>query len=404
MMSRDPVISVDEALAQVLAGVTLLPAEEIPIGEAHGRVLASPLVSRRTQPPADVSSMDGYAARAADLASPARLKRVGESAAGRPFHGTVKPGETVRIFTGAIVPEGADAVVPQENATVEGDTVALTQAKAGAYVRKRGLDFVEGKTTLEAGRRLNARDVGLAAAMDFARVKVASRPRVAIIATGDELVAPGTDTGPERIVASNPLSLAALFAQENAIVRDVGIVPDKIEAIVDAIRRVRSIADVLVTVGGASVGDHDLIAPALKAENISLAFHRIALRPGRPLLLAVAEPLRVIGVPGNPVSSYVCALLFVVPLLRRLQGRSDALPCIETAVLGADLEANDHRQDYLRSRIERGADGRLVATPYSRQDSSMQAILVGSDGLLIRVPNAPAARAGSPCQVLLFND
>jgi molybdopterin molybdotransferase len=398
-------ISVEEALARVLDGVVTLPSEEVAVGEAHGRVLAAPLVSRRTQPPFDVSSMDGYAARGADLGgAAARLKQVGESAAGRPFSGKIKSGETVRIFTGAVVPDGADTVVPQEDATAEGDAVTLPAAKPGAYVRKRGLDFAEGRTMLEAGRRLTARDVGLAAAMDHARVSVARRPRVTIIATGDELVAPGEGSSPDRIVASNPVSLAALLQQENAIISDVGIVPDKLDATAAAIRRARTSSDVLLTLGGASVGDHDLIAPALKAENIALAFHRVALRPGRPLLLAVAGDLRVLGLPGNPVSSYVCALLFVVPLLRKLQGRSDVLPKPQAATLGVDLPANDHRQDYLRARIERQSDGRLVASPHDRQDSSMQALLVGSDGLLVRPAGAPAAKAGSPCQVLIFDD
>jgi molybdopterin molybdotransferase len=398
-------ISVEEALARVLDGVATLPSEEIAIGEAHGRVLATPLASRRTQPPFDVSSMDGYAVRGADLAdASARLKRIGQSAAGRSFNGKIKPGETVRIFTGAAMPDGADTVVPQEDAKVEGDFVALPAAKPGAYVRKRGLDFAEGKTMLEAGRRLTARDVGLAAAMDYARVSVARRPRVAIIATGDELVPPGVGTTPDRIVASNPISLAALLGRESAIVLDVGIVPDKLDATAAAIRRTRETADVLITLGGASVGDHDLIAPALKAENIALAFHRVALRPGRPLLLAVAGNLRVLGLPGNPVSSYVCALLFVVPLLRKLQGRSDTVPEPEPAVLGVDLPANDHRRDYLRARIARQSDGRLVATPHDHQDSSMQAVLVGSDGLLIRAADAPAAKVGGACQVLLFDD
>jgi molybdopterin molybdotransferase len=398
-------ISVEEALARVLDGVATLRSEEVAIGEAHGRVLAAPLASRRTQPPFDVSSMDGYAIRGADLAGTGtQLKQVGESAAGRPFNGKIKPGETVRIFTGAVMPDGADTVVPQEDAKAERDAVTLPAAKAGAYVRKRGLDFAEGKTMLEAGRRLTARDVGLAAAMDYARVSVARRPRVAIIATGDELVPPGAGASPDRIVASNPISLAALLGRENAIISDAGIVPDKLDATAAAIRRAREAADVLITLGGASVGDHDLIAPALTAENIALAFHRVALRPGRPLLLAVAGNLRVLGLPGNPVSSYVCALLFVVPLLRKLQGRSDVHPKAEAATLGVDLPANDHRQDYLRARVERQSDGRLVATPHDRQDSSMQAVLVGSDGLLVRAANAPAAKAGSLCQVQLFDD
>jgi molybdopterin molybdotransferase len=397
-------ISVEEALARVLDGVDALPPEDVPIAEAHGRVLASALLSLRTQPPADVSSMDGYAARGADLAASASLKLVGESAAGRPFAGEVKAGEAVRIFTGALVPNGADTVVPQEDAKADGKTVGLPAAKTGSYVRKRGLDFVEGKTMIEAGRRLTARDIGLVAATDHARLAVARRPRVAIIATGDELVPPGVGGDPNRIVASNPFSLAALLRQENALVSDLGIVPDKIEAIVAAMRLARDNVDVLITLGGASVGDHDLIAPALKSEGITMAFHRVALRPGRPLLLGLAGNLRVLGLPGNPVSSYVCACLFLVPLLRKLQGRRDFMPEPLPAILGVDMRENDHRQDYLRAKIAHGPDGRLVATPHERQDSSMQALLVESDGLLIRKPNAPAAKAGEPCEVLFFAD
>lgn len=397
-------IPVAEALARVLDGVTPLGSEEIPVDEAHGRVLAKPLAALRTQPPADVSSMDGYAARAADLQAEATLKVIGESAAGRPFSGEVKTGEAVRIFTGAIVPAGADTIVVQEDAKAGNGTVTLPATPKGRYIRKRGLDFIEGKEMLPAGRRLTARDLGLAAAMDHARVTVARRPRVAMIATGDELVPPGAGGDPNRIVASNPIALAALLRSEGAEVSDAGIFPDNVGAISAAIRKARENADVLITLGGASVGDHDLIAPALKAEGIALDFHRVALRPGRPLLLGLAGNLRVLGLPGNPVSSYVCLLLFVVPLLRKLQGRSDIAPAPEPAILGRDLPENDHRQDYLRATIVTGKDGRLVATPYDRQDSSMQALLVGSNGLLIRPPHAPAAKAGSPCEVLRFND
>jgi molybdopterin molybdotransferase len=396
-------LPVADALARVLDGVAALPTETVAIGAAHRRVLAEGLASKRDQPPADVSSMDGYAARAADLASPARLKLIGTSAAGHPFAGEVKSGETVRIFTGAVVPKGADTVIAQEDANADGDAIILPVANVGKFIRRRGLDFTAGKIMLEAGRRLTARDVGLAAAMDHAMVNVARRPRVAIIATGDELVAPGAGGDPNRIVASNPLALAALLRQENAEIVNLGIVPDKVETIVEAIRRARHEADVLVTLGGASVGDHDLIAPALRAENIALAFHRVALRPGRPLLLGVAGNLRVLGLPGNPVSSFVCALLFAIPLLRKLQGLTDDLSR-EPAILGVDLPANDEREDYLRARIERRADGRLVATPNDRQDSSMQAVLVSSNGLLIREPSALQAKAGDACEIIRFQD
>jgi molybdopterin molybdotransferase len=405
-MSRksEPLLSVEAALARILDGVAPLPAESVPVGEAHGRVLAAPLASLRTQPPADVSSMDGYAARSADLTSPATLKLAGVSAAGRAYTSEVKAGETVRIFTGAILPSGADTVVAQEDVKADGAAISMPAAKAGQFVRRKGLDFTEGEVAFEAGRRLSARDIGLAAAMDHARVSVARRPRVAIIATGDELALPGAGGDPNRIVASNPIALAALVRQEHAEVVDLGITPDKVDAIASSIRLARVNADILVTLGGASVGDHDLIVPALKAEGIRVDFHRVALRPGRPFLFGQEGALRVLGLPGNPVSTFVCGCLFLVPLLRKLQGRADfnALPV--SAVLGVDMKPNDHRQDYLRAKITRGPDGRLVAIPHERQDSSMQALLVESDGLLIRAPNAPAAKAGDPCEVLLFAD
>jgi molybdopterin molybdotransferase len=386
-------VPVEEALSRMLAGVETLAAETVPVTEAHGRVLAAALAALRDQPPRDVSAMDGYAAKSADL--PGTLKVAGESGAGRPFTGELKAGEAARIFTGAVMPAGADTVVAQEDSKRAGERVTLPGAAPGKFIRKQGFDFMAGAALIPAGRRLGARDVGLAAAMGHAAVTVARRPRVALAATGDELLAPGDVGSPDRIVASNPLSLAAIARDEGADVTDLGILPDRIDEIVGAIRRARELsADVLVLIGGASVGDHDLVAPALAKEGVTPTFHRIALRPGRPLLFAQAGALRVLGVPGNPVSSIVCAYLFLVPLLRTLEGRSDALPAPEPAVLGTDLPANDARQDYLRARIERAPDGRLVATPFGRQDSALFALLTAADGLVIRPPFAPAARLG----------
>lgn len=404
-MRQGGLLPVEEALARVLDGAPVLPPEKIPVGEAHGRVLAAPLASKRDQPPADISSMDGYAARAADLKAEKNLLKVtGESAAGREFRGALKAGEALRIFTGAVMPQGADTVIAQEDAERQGDTVTLPVSKPGKFVRGRGLDFAAGKSLLEPGRRLSARDLALAAAMDHGKVLVSRRPRVAIIATGDELAEPGAGGDPNRIIASNPIGISALLKPEGADISYTGIVRDKLEDVVAAIRRARANADILVTLGGASVGDHDLVAKALEAENISLQFHRVALRPGRPLLLARADPLRVIGLPGNPVAVFVCGLLFLVPLLRKMQGRTDFLPAAEPATLGADLAENDHRQDYLRAKIERAPDGRLVASPIGLQDSSMQAFLVNADGLLIRAPLAPAAKKGETCEVIRFAD
>ncbi|HVT54432.1 MAG TPA: gephyrin-like molybdotransferase Glp [Xanthobacteraceae bacterium] len=401
-----PLISVEEALLRVLGGVTTLPAEEIPIDAAHGRVLAATLASRRTQPPADLSSMDGYAVAAADLAEPtARLRVIGESAAGRPFQGNMKSGEAVRIFTGAVMPAGADQVVPQENVAREADDITINTPPKGKFVRRQGFDFKAGQVMLEAGRRLNARDIGLTAAMDHARIMVSRRPRVAIIATGDELVEPGGGDAPDKIVASNPVALSALVRQEGGEPIALGIFPDRTEAIGGAIRSAGNLdVDLLLTIGGASVGDHDLIAPALTQEGFVIAFHRMAMRPGRPMLLGVSDKLRAIGLPGNPVSAFVCAFLFLVPLLRKMQGRTDALPQTESALLGRAVDANDHRQDFLRAKFTRRGDGQLIATPFKLQDSSMLAVLHAADGLVIRVPHAPAAPEGAPCDVLRFTD
>ncbi len=405
-MAREPLISVEEALARVLDGVTALAVEEIPLGKAHGRVLAGTLAARRTQPPTDLSSMDGYAVQAADIATvPASLRLIGESAAGKPFDGTVKPGETVRIFTGSVMPQGADQVVPQENVIRDGGQITINSPPKSKFVRRQGLDFRAGQVMLETGRRLNARDIGLLAAMDYARVAVARRPRVAILATGDELVAPGTGDAPDRIVASNPHALSAMIRQENVETIDLGIVADNTELIAQAIHRARELqADVLVTLGGASVGDHDLIAPALAQAGIALSFHRIAMRPGRPMLLGVTSGMRVLGLPGNPVSALVCAFLFLLPLLRKLQGRADLLPEAEKAALGRALDQNDHRQDFLRAKLSRGSDGGLVATPFKLQDSSMLSVLHAADCLIVRPPHAPAAAEGAPCEVLRFTD
>jgi molybdopterin molybdotransferase len=399
-------ISVEEALLRVLDGVSVLPAEEIPIDAAHGRVLAATLASRRTQPPADLSSMDGYAVQAADIEElPARLVMIGESAAGRPFQGSMKAGDTVRIFTGAVMPPGGDQVVPQEGVAREGDRVTINAAPKGKFVRRQGFDFKAGQVMLEAGRRLNARDIGLAAAMDHATIMVARRPRVAIVATGDELVEPGGGDAPDKIVASNPLALAALIRQEGGEPIALGIFPDNLDAIGGAIRAARELdVDLILTIGGASVGDHDLIAPALNQEGFTIAFHRIAMRPGRPMLLGLADKLRVIGLPGNPVSSFVCSFLFLVPLLRKMQGRTDTLPEAEPAILGRAVDANDHRQDFLRAKFSRGGDGRLIATPFKLQDSSMQAVLHAADGLVVRAPHAAAAPEGARCGVLRFVD
>ena len=397
-------LSVTEALERVLADAVPLPAEEVPLEKADGRVLAYDLKARRTQPPADVSAMDGYAVRASDVAqAPARLKVIGEVPAGRPFNAQVRPGEAARIFTGGFVPDGADVVVVQELAKRDGDWVEVQKpSAAGRNVRSRGLDFNKGDKLFAKGHQFTARDLALVAGMNHPLVPVYRKPKVALFATGDELVPPGNEPGPGQIVYSNGFALAALIREEGGDVIDLGVVGDKLDATIAAVRDARDRgADILVTTGGASVGDYDFVNRALAAEGLTLSFWKIAMRPGRPLMHGRLDAMQVLGVPGNPVSSYVCAFLFLVPLIHKLTGRDDLAPPTETVTLGCDLPENDERADYLRSILSNGGNG-LVATPFPVQDSSMMAPLAKANCLLIREPHAPPAKTGSPCTIIRF--
>jgi molybdopterin molybdotransferase len=397
-----PLMPVADAYAAVLKGAVALPEESVALAEAFHRTLARDLASLRTQPPAAMSAMDGYAVRAADAVLGARLKVVGEVAAGRPFDAAIGAGEAARIFTGGVVPAGADAVVIQEDATREGDVMIVNEAPvAGKNIRTAGIDFREGDVLLRRGARLTDRDLGLAAAMNHARLPVHRRPHVAILATGDELVPPGTAPGPGQIVHSNAFALAALARSAGADATDLGVARDTMDATTAAIRRARELgADVLVTTGGASVGDHDMVKRALEAEGTEMAFWRIALRPGKPMMHGRLGPMRVLGLPGNPVSSYICAFLFLVPLLRALSGRSAIDHPTAPAVLGHALAANDRRQDYLRARITDNTGEVPVVASVGQQDSSLVANLAAADVLIVRPPFAPAAPAGSPCTII----
>jgi molybdopterin molybdotransferase len=394
---------VADALAAVLAGAEPLPEEMVALEAAHHRVLARDAAALRTQPPQAMSAMDGYAVRAADAAEVgARLKVIGEVAAGRPFDRRIGPGEAARIFTGGVIPDGADAVVIQEDAKAEGDRITISEAALpGRHIRRAGIDFREGEVLLAKGTRLSDRDLSLAASMNYPELAVCRRPKVALLATGDELVMPGETPGPGQIVYSNGYALRALARAEGAETIDLGIAADTLKATTAGIRRAReSGADILITTGGASVGDHDLVKRSLEAEGVAMAFWRIAMRPGKPMMHGRLDGMRVIGLPGNPVSSYVCSVLFLVPLIRLMSGRSDIHPVQEVAVLGRDLGANDVREDYLRARLELRADGALVATPVDHQDSSLLANLSAAQALVIRPPFAPAAAAGSTCAIL----
>ncbi len=394
-------LPVAEALARVTGAFSPLPPEEVSIADALGRVLAEDVSARLTQPPVAVSSMDGYAVRAEDVAdAPVTLRRVGESAAGHGYAGRLGAGETVRIFTGAPVPDGADAVVMQENAEAAGDDVTVLSAvPPGRFIRPAGLDFRAGEVGLRAGRRLGPREIGLAAAMNRPWLSVRRRPRVALIATGDEVVRPGDPVGPFQIVSSNTLALAALVREAGGEPIDLGIAEDN----ADSLRRIAAGAkgaDLLVTTGGASVGDHDLIRAVLGEEGLEIDFWRIAMRPGKPLIFGRVRETPLLGVPGNPVSALVCGLLFLRPAIDAMLGVTRPDGGRARARLGRDLPANDEREDYLRARLARDGDGEPVATPFERQDSAMLSALVRADCLVVRPPHAPAARKGDIVPIL----
>jgi len=393
-------LSVDEALERITAPFSPLPGEWVHLGAAHERVLAADLVAERDQPPRALSAMDGYAVRAADLASgDARLEVIGSVPAGASFAAEVGPGQAVRIFTGAPLPPGTDAVAIQEHATLEGDVVRIEGAiEPGEYVRPAGLDFRAGEVGLPANRRLTARDVGFAAALNRAWVPVRRQPRIALLATGDELVLPGGTLGENRIVSSNTPALAAMLQVWGAQAVDLGLVPDEPEALARIAGELRGV-DLVVTTGGASVGEHDLIRGVLGEAGLELDFWRIAMRPGKPLLFGHIKGTPLLGLPGNPVSAGVCAVLFVRAIVHRLLGL-DPAPPLMPAVLGRALEANDRREAYLRARAHRRADGRLEATPAMRQDSSMFALFARADCLVRHPPFAPALPAGAPVSVL----
>jgi molybdopterin molybdotransferase len=394
---------VADALAAVLSGAEALPEEMVALDSAYKRILAHDLAALRTQPPDAMSAMDGYAVRAADAArAGARLKVIGEIAAGRPFDRIVGPGEAARIFTGGVIPDGADAVIIQEDTVVESGGITVTEAAvAGRHIRRAGVDFRQGDVLLKAGSELSDRDLSLAASMNYPLLPVRRRPKVALLATGDELVMPGETPGPGQIVYSNGYALRALARAEGADVIDLGIAADTLDATTSGIRRAGDVgADILITTGGASVGDHDLVKQALDAEGVAMAFWRIAMRPGKPLMHGRLGAMRVIGLPGNPVSSYVCAFLFLVPLIRKLCGRLTIHHATESALLGRDIAANDQREDYLRARLTTRNDGALIVTPVDHQDSSLLGNLAAAQALLIRPPFAPAGKAGSPCNIL----
>jgi molybdopterin molybdotransferase len=396
-------ISVEEALSRLLAPLEPLPPEQISIVEGLGRVLAEDVAARRTQPPFAVSAMDGYAVRAEDVETvPAELRIVAEVPAGAGFGGHVGAGEAARIFTGAPLPEGTDTIVIQEDTERQGDRVRVLEgAPRGRYVRREGLDFGEGEVLLRAGRQLTARDIGLLAAMNRPWLFVHRRPRIGILSTGDEIVMPGDPIGPHQIVSSNSLALGAFVTACGGIPISAGNAPDDPEAL-RRIAAATSGVDLLVTTGGASVGDHDLVRDALATDGLELDFWQIAMRPGKPLMVGRYRGTPMVGLPGNPVSTLVCALLFLRPAFERLSGAVPAEEAAPTARLAVPLGKNDRRQDYLRSRLARGSDGMLEVFPFEVQDSSMMRLLATADCLVVRPPHAPALTAGAMVPIVPF--
>ncbi|MEL6336562.1 MAG: gephyrin-like molybdotransferase Glp [Pseudomonadota bacterium] len=383
-------LSVAEAHRRVIDLIVPQPPETVALTAAAGRVLLADIVATRAQPPFAASAMDGYAVRAADAAEGAGLRVVATAAAGHAWSGTLGQGEAVRIFTGAPVPQGADAILIQEDADRDGDRITVRAAPApGAFIRPAGLDFIAG-ARVTAPRRLTPRDIALIAAMGVPAVQVARRPVVALLPTGDELVTPGSAPQPDQIFASNSYGLAARIAEAGGVPRLIPPAADTPEGLLTALAEARG-ADIIVTLGGASVGDHDLVARVFGEAGLDLGFHRIAMRPGKPLMAGRIGSVAMLGLPGNPVSAMVCGELFLLPAIARALGLAGERPTARPAPLASPIPANGPREHYMRAR---SIEGRIEVA--EDQDSSRLGILAEADGLVVRAPHAPAAAAGEP--------
>ena len=387
-------ISVTEARARILEGLAPTAAEIIPLMDGAGRVTAAPVIARLSHPPADVSAMDGYAVRSADASTGARLSLIGAAPAGHPFAGRLGAGEAVRLFTGSVVPAGADSILIQENATLSDGVVTVNEPTSpGRHIRPMGQDFRSGETLISAGQRLTPRSIGLAAAAGHAWLTVHRRPRIVILSTGDEIVLPGEPVPPGGVVSSNGPALAALVRVAGGEPVLLPTASDDVAAIAGAADAARG-AEMLLTTGGASVGDHDLVQAALAGRGMVLDFWRIAMRPGKPLIHGRLGTVPMLGLPGNPVSALVCAILFLLPAIAKLSGLPGDPPLAEPVRLGAALPANDIREDYVRASLLTQVDGLWVAEPYAKQDSGMISRLAAADALIIRPPFAPSCAVG----------
>lgn len=389
-------ISVDEALTRCFALVSALGTETVPLRRAAGRVMPQPALARITQPPFPASAMDGYALQG-DPAEGDRFTLIGEAGAGHAFTGSIGPGQAVRIFTGAPVPEGATRVVIQEDVIAEGRSITIRpNADKGTHIRPAGQDFREGDAL--SPRRLRPNDVALLASMNIPEVTVTRRPVVAIIPTGDELVMPGETPRPDQIIASNSYALAAMVEAEGAEARLLPIARDT-EAELFTVLSMAEGADLVVTIGGASVGDHDLVGRVAESMGMERAFYKIAMRPGKPLMAGRLRGVPMLGLPGNPVSSIVCGHLFLLPMVRALLGLGEHPPATRRAVLAQDLAANGPRTHYMRARLSQGATLPRI-TPFDRQDSALLTILTEADALLVHVKDGPALPAGTEVDYL----
>ena len=400
-----PLLPVTDALARILDALAPSQAESCALRDVRGRVLATDIAARLSLPPAAVSAMDGYAVRAADCpATGTALKRVGESAAGRPWDGSVGAGEAVRIFTGAVVPNGADTIILQEDVTATGETdgatITVNEApRDGQFIRPAGLDVTAGDIILTAGTLMSARLIALAISAGHTEVSVWRRPNVGILSTGDELVIPGSTPGPGQIISSNAIYLSAFVAACGAVPVDLGIARDKPGEMLARVRAAPTQLDLVVTTGGASVGVHDHVVDDLSASGTELGFWKIAMRPGKPLIHGRIDDIPLLGLPGNPVSSAVCANIFLRPAIAGLSGGNHS-PQMIAARLAVDLKANDRRQDYLRATLDYDPHGHPVVTPARKQDSSMISIYAGANALVVRPPHDKARQAGDMVMVM----
>ncbi len=394
-------LSVDEARAAILKSAHRLPAETVKLEDALGRVLAAPVIAVREHPPFPSSAMDGYAVRSAD--TPGRLKVIGEAAAGHGFEAPCEPGTAVRIATGGAVPEGADTIVIQEDVKRDGDRIDVPEAKPGKHIRKRGVDFTAGTEQLPAGQKLDGIALALAAASGAGTLSVIRRPRIAILNSGDELAEPGSVPGPFQIFESGNYGIAGLIAEWGGVPQPLGLLPDDEDAITRAAERGLAENDLLVMVGGASVGDHDLARPALERLGLDLTFSKVSVKPGKPTWFGTTKQGPVLGLPGNPASALVCAHLFLHPLMEAMLGR-DPLACVAPvpARLEQALPANDKREQYSRARCDIDQNGQLVVRSFDKQDSSLLSVFAAANALLRQAPDTPALPEGALVDVLLF--